>query len=71
MEEKKTKEYFLYRLRRCTKLETLERVIAHKELTLPEEELVVFYSAADHRLAELKMGKLFDTVPKEVWKYIL
>lgn len=71
MEEKKTKEYFLYRLRRCTKLETLERVIAHKELTLSEEELVVFYSAADHRLAELKMGKLYDTIPKSVWKYIL
>lgn len=71
MEEKKTKEYFLYRLRRCTKLETLERVIDHKELTLSEEELVVFYSAADHRLAELKMGKLYDTIPKSVWKYIL
>lgn len=70
-EEKKTKEYFLYRLRRCTKLETLERVIAHKELTLSEEELVVFYSAADHRLAELKMGKLYDTIPKGVWKHIL
>lgn len=72
MEKKlvKTQQDYLYMLRKFTKLETLEIIIHHKELTLPESELIKFYGAADHRLAELKMGKLFDKVPKEVWKHV-
>lgn len=66
----KTREDYLFMLRKCTKLETLEIVINHKELTLPESELVKFFGAADHRLAEIKMGKLFDKVPSSVWKMI-
>ena len=72
MEKKlvKTQQDYLYMLRKFTKLETLEIIIHHKELTLPESELIKFYGAADHRLAELKMSKLFDKVPKEVWKHV-
>lgn len=66
----KTREEYLFMLRKCTKLETLEIMIHHKELTLPESELVKFYSAADHRLAELKTGRLYDKVPSTVWKLV-
>lgn len=51
------------RLRRCRSLDTLERVIEKNKYELPEDELAVFYSAADHRLAELTMNKLYDKVP--------
>ncbi|HBA1391363.1 TPA: transcriptional regulator, partial [Citrobacter koseri] len=27
-------------------------------------------SAADHRLAELTMNKLYDKIPTSVWKFI-
>ncbi|ELC4346569.1 hypothetical protein RNH23_004802 [Salmonella enterica] len=29
-----------------------------------------FNSAADHRLAELTMKKLYDKIPSGVWKYV-
>ncbi|XNM88177.1 Hha/YmoA family nucleoid-associated regulatory protein [Escherichia coli] len=35
-----------------------------------DNELAVFYSAADHRLAELTMNKLYDKIPSSVWKFI-
>lgn len=65
-----TKTDYLMRLRRCSSLETLERVIEKNKYELSDEELVVFYSAADHRLAELTMNKLYDKVPASVWKYV-
>ncbi|ECR6202623.1 hemolysin activation protein, partial [Salmonella enterica subsp. enterica serovar Enteritidis] len=37
------------------------------KLSLSESE--AFYSAADHRRAELVMNKLYDKVPSGVWKY--
>ncbi|WP_258923192.1 hemolysin expression modulator Hha, partial [Klebsiella pneumoniae] len=37
---------------------------------LSDNELAVFYSAADHRLAELTMNKLYDKIPTSVWKFI-
>lgn len=37
---------------------------------LTPDELEHFYSAADHRLAELTMGRLYDRVPKEVWHHV-
>ena len=55
-----TKTDYLMRLRRCRSLDTLERVIEKNKYELPEDELAVFYSAADHRLAELTMNKLYD-----------
>lgn len=65
-----TKNDYLMRLRRCRTLDTLERVIEKNKYELSDEELVVFYSAADHRLAELTMDKLYDKVPATVWKYV-
>ncbi|NDL61973.1 Hha/YmoA family nucleoid-associated regulatory protein [Acerihabitans arboris] len=61
---------FLMRLRRCSTVETLEKVVEHMKERLPEAELVEFYGAADHRLAELTMGKLYDRVPPAVWQYV-
>ena len=58
------------RLRRCRSIDTLERVIEKNKYELSDEELVVFYSAADHRLAELTMNKLYDKVPASVWKFV-
>ncbi|MCS5807937.1 hypothetical protein LNO89_10005 [Klebsiella pneumoniae subsp. pneumoniae] len=39
-------------------------------MNLSDNELAVFYSAADHRLAELTMNKLYDKIPTSVWKFI-
>lgn len=58
------------RLRRCRSIDTLERVIEKNKYKLNDDELVIFYSAADHRLAELTMNKLYDKVPVSVWKYV-
>ncbi|HEA3481286.1 TPA: hemolysin activation protein, partial [Escherichia coli] len=37
---------------------------------LPLSESEAFYSAADHRRAELVMNKLYDKVLSGVWKYV-
>ncbi|MCI1899122.1 MAG: hemolysin expression modulator Hha [Enterobacter sp.] len=65
-----TKTDYLMRLRRCQSLDTLERVIEKNKYELPDRELAVFYSAADHRLAELTMNKLYDKIPTSVWKFV-
>ncbi|HDC1791754.1 TPA: hemolysin expression modulator Hha [Salmonella enterica] len=65
-----TKLDWLFRLRRCTSQETLERVIDKNKYSLSNDELEHFYAAVDHRLAELIMGKLYDKVPSGVWKYV-
>lgn len=65
-----TKIDYLMRLRRCRSIDTLERVIEKNKYELSEEALVIFYSAADHRMAELTMNKLYDKVPCSVWKYV-
>ncbi|AKC60466.1 HHA domain-containing protein [Blochmannia endosymbiont of Camponotus (Colobopsis) obliquus] len=61
---------YLMRLRKCRTLETLERVIEKNKYKLSDDELEIFNSAADHRLAELTMNKLYDKVPTSVWKYV-
>ncbi|MGL9769412.1 MAG: HHA domain-containing protein [Sodalis sp. (in: enterobacteria)] len=61
---------YLMRLRKCRTLETLERVIEKNKYELSDDELEIFNSAADHRLAELTMNKLYDKVPISVWKYV-
>lgn len=65
-----TKIDYLMRLRRCQSIETLERVIEKNKYELSDDELAVFYSAADHRLAELTMDKLYDKIPSSVWKFV-
>lgn len=51
-------------------IETLEKIISKKEYELRGEELVAFYSASDHRLAELTMNCLYDKVPASVWTFV-
>ena len=65
-----TKTDYLMRLRKCTSIETLERVIEKNKYELTDDELEPFYSAADHRLAELTMNKLYDKIPASVWKFV-
>jgi hemolysin expression modulating protein len=65
-----TKTDYLMRLRKCTTIDTLDRVIEKNRYELSNDELELFYSAADHRLAELAMNKLYDKIPTVVWKYV-
>ena len=61
---------YMMRLRKCTTIDTLERVIEKNKYELSDDELELFYSAADHRLAELTMNKLYDKIPVSVWKFV-
>nr|UKE83205.1 hemolysin expression modulator Hha [Pectobacterium sp. PL152] len=61
---------YLMRLRKCTTIDTLERVIEKNKYELSNDELEMFFSATDHRLAELTMNKLYDKVPTAVWRYV-
>ncbi|EFI4715936.1 hemolysin expression modulator Hha [Escherichia coli] len=65
-----TKIDWLMRLRRCSCLETLEKVIEHNRYHLSPGDMEAFNSAADHRLAELIMNKLYDKIPASVWQHI-
>ena len=62
----KTKQEWLYQLRRCSSVNTLDK----NRDSLLNSERESFNSAADHRLAELITGKLYDRIPKEIWKYV-
>jgi hemolysin expression modulating protein len=64
------REDWLLKLRRCTSRETLEKIIEKNSYQLSAHELEYFNSAADHRLAEIIMGKLYDKIPAAVWKFI-
>lgn len=65
----KTKQDWLFQLRRCSTLDTLEKIIEKNQNSLPPSELESFNAAADHRLAELTMNKLYDKIPPSVWKH--
>lgn len=67
---KMTREEWLYRLRRCTSADTLERVAEHQNYTLTGDELYRFNAAADHRRAELVSGRLYDKIPKSLWRHV-
>jgi len=60
-----TKIDYLMRLRRCQSIDTLERVIEKNKYELSDNELAVFYSAA-----ELTMNKLYDKIPTSVWRFV-
>ncbi|MXP51358.1 HHA domain-containing protein [Pantoea sp. SoEX] len=70
MNKSMTKIDYLMRLRRCRSIDTLERIIEKNKYELSDDELAAFYSAADHRLAELTMNKLYDKVPSCVWRFV-
>lgn len=65
-----TKMTFLLQLRRCSKLETLEKVISHQRYRVSALWVNEFELAADHRRAEIITGRLFDRVPKAVWHQV-
>ncbi|KML18575.1 gene expression modulator [Leclercia adecarboxylata] len=65
-----TKLDWLLKLRHLNRIESLEKIIERKQYELPDAELAVFWGAADHRLAELIMNRLYDRIPKEVWSFI-
>lgn len=67
---KKTKHDWLLKLRRCRTIETLEKVIESQNYKLSDGDLCIFFSASDHRLAELIMGKIYDKIPTSVCKLI-
>lgn len=66
----KTRQDWLFQLRKCTSKDTLEKIIDVNHYKLSGAEAEAFFSAADHRLAGLTMKKLFDKVPPGVWKYV-
>lgn len=66
-----TRAQWLMTLRKCRTLETLERVIEHLRYSENyDQNAEAFNSAADHRLAELTVNRLFDKVPASVWALI-
>ncbi|EKS5987662.1 hemolysin expression modulator Hha [Salmonella enterica subsp. enterica serovar Sandiego] len=67
---KKNKQDWLFQLRKCQNKETLEKVAESNRYKLSDDELELFNSAADHRLAELTMNKLYDRVPPGVWRFV-
>lgn len=67
---KKNKQDWLFQLRKCQNKDTLEKVAESNRYKLSNDELELFNSAADHRLAELTMNKLYDRVPAGVWKFV-
>ncbi|EER1716049.1 hemolysin activation protein [Escherichia coli] len=66
----KTKQQWLFHLRRCTSRETLDKVIEIKTHSLNGAELITFFAAADHRLAEIITCTLYDKVPAPVWTLV-
>ncbi|ENP3041447.1 TPA: hemolysin expression modulator Hha [Salmonella enterica subsp. enterica] len=66
----KSKHEWLFQLRKCSNKETLEKVVEINRYKLSDDELEMFNSAADHRLAELTMNRLYDRVPASVWQFV-
>lgn len=65
-----TKRDWLMKLRRVHRLASLEKIIDRKNHELNDASLAVFWGASDHRLAELMTGRLYDRIPKGVWRFI-
>ena len=61
---------WLHRFRRCSNLDTLEKVYENARERLSGNEFLAFESAADHRRAEITMNRLYDKIPPSVWRYV-
>ncbi|KNC88697.1 hemolysin expression modulator Hha [Trabulsiella odontotermitis] len=66
----KTKQEWLFQLRKCTTRETLDKVVEKNIYCLTENELANFHAAADHRMAEIITNTLYDKVPASVWTLV-
>ncbi|EFA3718278.1 TPA: hemolysin expression modulator Hha [Escherichia coli] len=64
------KQEYLYKLRRCKNISTLDKVIEKNKYSMSGKEFIEFLSAADHRYAEIRMGRLYDKIPKSVWSLV-
>ncbi len=65
-----TRNQWLFRLRCLNNIDSLDKVIEKKNYELRNGELIVFMGAADHRLAEIITGQLYDKVPKNIWHLV-
>jgi len=65
-----TRSEWLMKFRRCSSAETLEKVFEHLSYKGDPKESDAMTQAYDHRKAELVSGRLFDRVPKHVWRYV-
>lgn len=65
-----TQRDYLFMLRKFSKIDNLDAIVAHKENTLNQDQLALLYGAADHRRVEILSGRLFDKIPKEYWHLI-
>lgn len=62
---------YLLRLRSVKTLDTLDKIIEKKgREPMNLADYLAFISAADHRLAEIVMGRLYDRIPKSVWGFV-
>ncbi|EFF9667474.1 MULTISPECIES: Hha/YmoA family nucleoid-associated regulatory protein [Enterobacterales] len=65
-----TRHDYLFKFRRSSSLETLDKVFEHMRDNVAPQELMDFMSAYDHRKAEITVGKIFDKVPPSVWRLV-
>ncbi|MGJ3640755.1 Hha/YmoA family nucleoid-associated regulatory protein [Klebsiella pneumoniae] len=61
---------YLMRFRRCSSLDTLEKVFDNLRDKLSGKELDAMMSASDHRRAEITHNTLWDKVPTSAWKNV-
>lgn len=61
---------YLMRFRRCSSLDTLEKVFESLREKLSGKELDAMMSASDHRRAEITHKTLWDKVPPSAWKNV-
>ncbi|ELU9444773.1 Hha/YmoA family nucleoid-associated regulatory protein [Enterobacter hormaechei] len=64
------KQDYLFKFRRSSSLETLEKVFEHMRDNVAPKEMMDFLSAYDHRKAEITVGRIFDKVPPSVWRLV-
>lgn len=64
------KNDFLMQFRRCQKKRNFRIYDLSKSKKIPSEQIEAFWSAADHRLAEITMGKIFTRIPKPAWTWM-
>lgn len=69
-----TVQDYLFKFRKITTLESLEKLFDHLNYSLSDnQEIINMYRAADHRRAEIVSGgRLYDLgqVPKTVWRFV-
>ncbi|MFP1771067.1 Hha/YmoA family nucleoid-associated regulatory protein [Lonsdalea quercina] len=69
-EEDNLNKVYLMRFRRCSSLDTLEKVFEKLREKLSGNELDAMMSASDHRRAEITHNTLWDKVPASAWKNV-